>query len=83
MPESGLWFWIPKAMLMDLFTELPQGVFAKQNLFSKGGLGQLMLELKGGHVFVIKESGVQWVAWDTVWERLGISFLEVKAKAPF
>lgn len=44
---------------MDLFAELPQGIFAKQNLFSKGGLGQLMLELKGGHVFVIKESGVQ------------------------
>lgn len=40
MPESALWFWIQKAMPMDLFA--PQGGFAKQNLFSNESLGQLL-----------------------------------------
>lgn len=34
---------------MDFFAGLPQGAFAKQNLFSNESLGQLMLEIKGRH----------------------------------
>lgn len=34
---------------MDLSAELPQGGFAKQNLFSNEGLVRLILEIKGGH----------------------------------
>lgn len=52
MPESALWFWIQKAMPMDLFAELPQGGFAKQNPFSNEGLGQLMLAIKGRHAML-------------------------------